>query len=145
MAVHAHRYHDLSVGHRVYNQGSKCEMLHGHNYRIHFNVEAEALDEIGMVLDFGIIKSTLCQWLEDSWDHKFLVWEQDPWSRYLIEIDPTVVWTPFNPTAENMAKYLVETVGPALLGDYRCRLDSVTVEETRKCSASFSLPQGYKE
>jgi len=145
MPVHAQRYHDLSVGHRVYNQGSKCEMLHGHNYRIHFNVEAKELNEIGMVLDFGVIKATLCQWLEDNWDHKFLIWEQDPWSRYLLEIDPTVVWTPFNPTAENMAKYLVETIGPVMLRNYPCRLASVIVEETRKCSASYSLPQGYKE
>ena len=145
MPVYAHRYHDLSVGHRVYNQGSKCEMLHGHNYRIHFNVEAKELNEIGMVLDFGIIKTTLCQWLEDNWDHKFLVWEQDPWSRYLLDLDPTVVWTSFNPTAENMAKHLVETIGPVILRDYHCHLASVTVEETRKCSASYSLPQGYKE
>lgn len=145
MPIQAHRYHDISVGHRVYNQGSKCEMLHGHNYRIHFNVEAQELNEIGMVLDFGIIKSTLCMWIENNWDHKFLIWEQDPWSRYLLEIDPTVVWTSFNPTAENMAKFLVEVIGPELLVGHACKLVSVTVEETRKCSASFNLPQGYKE
>lgn len=145
MPVFAKRYHDISCGHRVYNQGSKCEKLHGHNYRVHFIIEAPELNDVGMVLDFGIIKTTLCQWLEDNWDHKFLVWDGDPWSRYLVEIDNTVVWTDFNPTAENMAKYLVEVIGPAQLKGHGCTLVSCTIDETRKCSASFELPKGYRE
>lgn len=141
----AQRYHDFSYGHRVYQQGSKCEMLHGHNGRATFVISAPELNDVGMVIDFGVIKTTLCQWLEENWDHKFLVWDQDPWSRYLIEIDRTVVWTPFNPTAENMAKYLVEVIGPERLAGTGVTLVKVEFEETRKCSASFELPKGYRE
>lgn len=138
MAHKATRFHDISVGHRVYGQGGKCEHLHGHNYRIHFTLEAE-LDGVGRVLDFSVIKEKLCMWLEDNWDHKFLIWENDFWAAMLENVDPTVVKTSFNPTAENMAQYLVEVVGPMQLEGTGTRLICVTVDETRKCSASFNL------
>lgn len=143
MPIFAKRYHDFSCGHRVYQQGSKCENLHGHNYRVHFELEAPELDDVGRVLDFSVIKTLLCEWLEEEWDHKMLIWKDDPWSRYLLEIDRTVVWTPFNPTAENMAKHLVEVIGPQRLAGLPGRLVRVEVEETRKCSAAYMLPKGY--
>ena len=49
MSVYAERYHDISCGHRVHGQGGHCEHLHGHNYRVHFTVTAEELDEVGRV------------------------------------------------------------------------------------------------
>lgn len=154
MSWAAHRYHDISCGHRVYGHESKCAHLHGHNYRVHFTVVADPraeqldpqrapvlvgeLDSIGRVMDFSVIKSKLCMWLENVWDHKFLVWEQDPAAKALAEIDPAgVVVTPFNPTAENMAAFLVETVGPHVLHGTGCRLTEVRIDETRKCSASY--------
>lgn len=137
--ISAKRYHDISCGHRVHGQGGKCEHLHGHNYRVHFTVEASALDEVGRVLDFSVIKSKLCMWIEEFWDHKFLVWEADPWARDLAFIDPSVVWTEFNPTAENMAQFLVERVGPTQLEGTGCTLVSCLIEETSKCHAEFKL------
>lgn len=137
--ITADRYHDISCGHRVYQQGSKCENLHGHNYRVHFVIEAPELDDVGRVLDFSVIKSLLCMWIEEHWDHKMLIWDQDPWAQSLAQIDPTVIWTPFNPTAENMAKHLVEVVGPAQLAGTGATLIKVRVEETRKCAASYEV------
>ena len=129
----ASRYHDISCGHLVSGHSGKCKNLHGHNYRIHFQCTGEVVD--GMVIDFAVIKSTLCQWLEDNWDHRFLVWEKDPIKSYLLDIDRTVVVAPFNPTAENMAQYLLDVVGPKLLPP-EVLLIKVLVEETRKCSAT---------
>lgn len=141
MTMQAKRYHDISTGHRVYQHESKCAHLHGHNYRVHFSVESPELDKIGRVMDFSVIKSHLCMWLEDEWDHKFLVWENDPWSKILKETDPEgVVIVPFNPTAENMAQYLVEVVGPRRLAGTGVTLTHVEIEETRKCSCAYSLP-----
>lgn len=142
MPISAHRYHDISCGHRVHGHEGKCAHLHGHNYRVHFTVEADAgLDALGRVLDFGVIKSALCQWLEDNWDHRFLVWDQDPLLDALMALDPDgVVAVPFNPTAENMAEHLVNQVAPAQLEGLGATLTAVTVDETRKCSVSFIKP-----
>lgn len=139
MTHQVHRYHDISCGHRVYGHESKCAHLHGHNYRVHFTCEGE-LDTLGRVLDFSVVKERLCMWIERAWDHKFLVWEHDPWADRLVQLNPDgVVRSPFNPTAEAMAAYLVNTVGPMVLIDTGVKLVSVTVEETRKCSAEYSL------
>lgn len=145
--ITAQRYHDISVGHRVYGHESKCAHFHGHNYRIHFKVSLqEHLDGIGRVLDFSVIKSELCEWLESQWDHRFLIWDKDPDCHKLRVLDPTgVVIVPFNPTAENMAQYLVDVMAPHLFGRVEfveqyghVVLEECTIEETRKCSATYS-------
>ena len=161
--ITAERYHDISCGHRVHGHESKCCHLHGHNYRVHFVCRAKvgntSLDDLGRVIDFGEIKSRLCMWIEDNWDHKFLAWENDPvmlriadltevWDRPFNGGDAgeadtilkqSLVWTPFNPTAENMAQYLVEVVAPKQFLGTGIELISCRIEETRKCTASFNL------
>lgn len=149
--ITANRYHDISVGHRVVGHEGKCRHLHGHNYRIHFEVIAPDLDKVGRVLDFGVIKERLCLWLEDNWDHKFLAWEEDEMIRAIYETIPgkvefadafmfqaSIIWVPFNPTAENMAKFLVEEIGPLQLEGTGCTLTRAVIEETRKCSCSYT-------
>jgi len=157
--ITAERYHDISTGHRVVGHENKCRHLHGHNYRIHFVCEArpdcEQLDSIGRVIDFGVIKEKLCMWVENHWDHKFLAWEEDPvmdWASDAMAaafyggklagetedlFGGSLVFTPFNPTAENMAQHLVEVIGPQQLAGTGVTLVSVRIEETAKCSASF--------
>lgn len=134
------RYHDISMGHRVVGHENKCKHLHGHNYRIHFTCTAETLDSLGRVIDFGVIKQRLCEWLEEHWDHKMMIWEQDPLLDALSQIAPDdLVIVPFNPTAEHMAAYFVEVVAPQQLAGTGVYVRSVRIEETRKCSATYSL------
>lgn len=136
------RYHDISMGHRVFGHKGKCAVLHGHNYRIHFTCANTTLDILGMVVDFGVIKSNLCQWLEDNWDHKTLLFEKDTlWKEgaNVIHPDNGFIMVPFNPTAENIALYLLEIVGPHQLRNTNVRLAAVKVEETAKCSAMAVL------
>jgi 6-pyruvoyltetrahydropterin/6-carboxytetrahydropterin synthase len=151
--ITAERYHDISCGHRVYGHENACAGLHGHNYRVTFTLGSIAgdLDTIGRVIDFSIIKSKLCMWLEDNWDHKFLLWEKDPlYGRMSLLLregypgDPTdpltqsLIGVPFNPTAENMANHLMYIIGPQQLLGTGAGLQSVRVEETRKCSATVT-------
>lgn len=138
--IKAERYHDISCGHRVVGHEGKCRFLHGHNYRIHFTVAATQLDSIGRVVDFSVIKSALCAWLEDHFDHKFLIWSEDPMLAALQEVSSeSLVIVPFNPTAENIARYLVDVIGPQRLNQDGVQLISCKVEETAKCSATYSL------
>lgn len=134
------RYHDISCGHRVVGHESKCRFLHGHNYRITFTLQSvKGLDGVGRVLDFGVIKSLLCEWLETNWDHKMLLWQEDP---LLVSLGghEGVVSVPFNPTAENMAEHLLVLICPALLFEYSGLVATkIRVEETRKCSAVAGL------
>ena len=141
----ATRYHDISCGHRVVGHENKCRHLHGHNYRVTFTVEmdeVDATDAVGRVLDFSVIKDRLCMWLEATWDHKMLLWQNDPLLVHLTALGgicaESIVIVPFNPTAENMAQYLVTVIGPAMLHGTGTKLIKCVVEETRKCAAEFS-------
>jgi 6-pyruvoyltetrahydropterin/6-carboxytetrahydropterin synthase len=88
-------------------------------------------------------------WLEEEWDHKFLAWDEDKLMEGIfmevnnfLEDEETkmlresIVVVPFNPTAENMAQYLIEVIGPQQLGGTGIRLVEVSIEETRKCSVT---------
>ena len=145
------RYHDISCGHRVAGHEGKCASLHGHNYRITFTVSAEQVDELGRVIDFADVKAILCQWLEDNWDHKFLVFCDDPLLPALRRFENLAVGlgTPkslkvvgFNPTAENMAEMLLDMGNSLFIARHKhdgkplLTLEAVKVEETRKCSAT---------
>ena len=150
------RYHDICAGHRVVGHEGKCRHLHGHNYRIHFTCEAETLDDLGRVVDFSVVKDRLCVWLEKNWDHKFLVWEKDSLvcamhglinnGDYSLKQDreqfnDSLVWLKFNPTAENLANHILEVVAPAQLKGTGVTVTQVTIEETRKCSATVTTEQ----
>lgn len=135
------RHHDFCYGHRVVDHESKCKHLHGHNGRIHFTIRANdnKLDDIGRVIDFSVIKRKLCQWVEDVIDHRTLIWTDDPFLFTLMELDMDSIFkVPFNPTAENICRWFVEDVGPRLLEGTGCELIECTLEETRKCKATYT-------
>ncbi|NCC41129.1 MAG: 6-carboxytetrahydropterin synthase [Gammaproteobacteria bacterium] len=137
--ITATRYHDFSCGHRVVGHEHKCRYLHGHNYRVTFECAGD-LDAVGRVIDFGVMKARLCQWLEEHWDHKLLLWADDPLLESVRAASPeSVVAVPFNPTAENLAVHLLTVVGPAQLAGTGVTLIRCRVEETRKCSAAARL------
>lgn len=164
------RSHEICAGHRVVGHESKCRHLHGHNYVFHFHVapkldaqikslakeykvESAALDNIGRVIDFSVVKSTLCKWLEDNWDHRFLHWEKDLLISGLVyskcgvktalderddeDFMNSLVSLPFNPTAENLAAHMVEVIGPQLLDEHGVELIECRIEETSKCHVSY--------
>lgn len=146
------RYHDFCAGHTVTGHESKCAHLHGHNYRATFHVRVKehdpscegscintnVLDTVGRVVDFSVVKATLCEWLEEKWDHKFLINREDPRLPLLRDADGmSLVVCDFNPTAENMAQYLVEVVGPEVLADTDVELVGIELSETRKCSVTY--------
>lgn len=131
------RIHDFCAAHRLVGHAGACANLHGHNYRVHFTLSGAKADEKGMLIDFGEIKETFCKWIDDNWDHRTLLWERDPLAKPLQELDDSVVIVSFNPTAENMADWLLQGIGTALLGRWNeVHLARVTIDETRKCSAT---------
>ena len=144
--IQATRRHEICAGHRVVGQGGHCERLHGHAYVVEFTVQGHEgrtlLDTVGRVLDFGDIRTRLCEWLEANWDHRFLIWESDPLMPGLQELTrESLCVVQFNPTAENMAQYLLTEVGPNQLAGTGVQLVEVTVHETGKCRATATASQ----
>lgn len=71
--------HDLGLSccFRQWRAESHCNQLHGYAIAIRLVFEANELDHRGWVVDFGSMKS-LKGMLEDTFDHKLLVAEDDP-------------------------------------------------------------------
>ncbi len=61
----------FAAAHQLTMVSQKCENLHGHNWRIEVCVKGEKLDEAGVLIDFGVIKSHVAEIIE-TLDHKFL-------------------------------------------------------------------------
>lgn len=81
---------EISASHRLeLDYTSKCSAMHGHNWIITVFCRAERLDANGMVTDFSLIKRIV----KDRLDHTVL--------NDVLH---------FNPTAENIARWIVETV-----------------------------------
>jgi len=87
---HVKKRIEISAAHRLeLPYASKCNSLHGHNWIIHVHCKVEEVDAIGMVVDFSVIKKTIV----DALDHRNL---NDVFD--------------FNPTAENIARWVVDTI-----------------------------------
>jgi 6-pyruvoyltetrahydropterin/6-carboxytetrahydropterin synthase len=67
----------LSSAFRQWRAHSHCRFIHGYALAVKFVFEADELDRHGWVVDFGSLKS-LKGILEDNFDHKLLVAEDDP-------------------------------------------------------------------
>jgi 6-pyruvoyltetrahydropterin/6-carboxytetrahydropterin synthase len=129
------------AGHRLYKHESKCAFFHGHNYRVDIEVVGQGggteVDAVGRVVDFSQIKQRMLGWLDAHWDHAFIVFEQDENALAAVQmVEPTKYFVlPWNPTAENMARYLLEVVGPEVLGDLGVVAREVRVWETEESCA----------
>ena len=84
---------EIAGAHRLaLSYESKCQNLHGHNWIVEVTLQSQELNADGMVMDFSHIKREVHKAL----DHKYI----------------NDVVAPLNPTAENMAKWIADRLGP---------------------------------
>ncbi len=129
------------AGHRLLGHGGKCEHFHGHNYVAEFIVAGDAQDAVGRVIDFAELKAKCKGWLDSNWDHSFVVWDKDANAiDVLKQVTPSRYYLlPYNPTAENLAKYLLEQVCPEILAGTGGNAVAVRIWETDESYAEASL------
>lgn len=133
---------EFDAGHRVVNHESKCATLHGHRYVVEVEATAPSLDGIGRVIDFSVLKQKIGGWIDTQWDHNCLVFREDTIVISALKglpraKDPYIC--DWNPTAENMANFLLVSVCPEVLKGTEVTVVSVTVWETPNCCAVAKL------
>lgn len=142
MKIEAVRKIHFCAGHRVFGHESKCANMHGHNYVLWIHAEAATLDELGRVVDFSVLKERIDPWVQLHWDHTFLAYQNDHELLALESMSPkNKPWfiCPFNPTAENMAIYLLKEVIPKLLRDTGVTVSKLVLYETENCKVEVCL------
>jgi 6-pyruvoyltetrahydropterin/6-carboxytetrahydropterin synthase len=132
---------EFDAGHRVAGHEGKCATLHGHRYKVEIEATADVLDDIGRVIDFSVLKSAIGGWLDRFWDHTCVIWQDDEVLKVLRNLpgNKGPFAAPFNPTAENMAEYLLRVVCPRELAGTNVKVVAVTVWETPNCKAVARL------
>lgn len=142
MKIEAVRKFHFCAGHRVLGHESKCANMHGHNYVLWVHAEAPQLDELGRVIDFSELKEKIDPWLQANWDHTFLISHEDEELKKIEVISPkNKPWfiCPFNPTAENMGKYLIEKIIPELLKSTQVKVTCIELQETENCKVIIRI------
>lgn len=133
------RNQEICFGHRVYQDKLKCSNLHGHSCIFEFHCEARTLIDLQNLIDGSLIKNNICRWLLNNWDHKLLLWEDDPLALRIFELDTSVQIVTFNPTPENMANYLLNMIAPVQFNKNEIICFKVNVHGFSKCEASRGL------
>jgi len=83
----------FSGAHCLLGYRGACQNLHGHNWQVRVQLITEKTDEIGMALDYKVIKSKL-ELLLNQFDHQYL--NQLSWFKSQ------------NPTSENIARVIYQ-------------------------------------
>lgn len=132
---------EFDAAHRVIGHEGKCKYLHGHRYAVEASFVADDLDTLGRVIDFGVVKALLGGWIDEHWDHNTILCEKDKelGGRITSCTNQDIFYLPTNPTAENMADYLLHIVCPSLFATSNLRCVRVKLYETPQCFVEASI------
>ncbi|MDD4790383.1 MAG: 6-carboxytetrahydropterin synthase QueD [Candidatus Cloacimonetes bacterium] len=113
---------NFSAAHRLCGYQGACSNLHGHNWKVRVGIECSTLDEIGMALDYSIIKNILKSIL-DLFDHEYL--------------NDLPLLQGQNPTSENLARIIYIEMEKGL-ADYDAGIKEVEIYESERSSVIYS-------
>jgi len=135
---------EWDAAHRVLRHESQCSSLHGHRYAAEITCGANQLDSVGRVVDFGVIKGVVGEWIAKWWDHTTLVNSADShlldWCDYehkQFDKRPPYLFRG-EPTAENIAIELLNTAA-VLLKDTGVKVVKVVIYETPTSRAEVAM------
>jgi len=111
----------FSAAHQLRNYGGRCENLHGHNWKVDVYITAEKLDDVGLAVDFRVLKETTNEFLGQI-EHKFL-----------NEIPP---FNEMNPSSEHIARWLYLGLSNKL-NDGNVKVARIRVWESDNAAATY--------
>lgn len=104
------KHHFAASHHLILDYKSPCQRNHGHTFDVLVEIVSNSLDPNGMIIDFKKIKGII-----NKLDHQNL--------NEILD---------FNPTAENIAKYLQNEIRKEVLGEVK-----VTIWESPNASITY--------
>lgn len=135
------RFTGFPCTHRQWKAESHCRFVHGYSREFYFEFEAKELTKEGWVVDFGGLKE-IKNWLNDVFDHTFLVAHDDPHMEDFKRLDKEGVIQlrvlP-NPGMEGTALYVYEEASKILKKLYgdRAWISFVEVKENENNSGQY--------
>lgn len=84
---------NVDYSHRLMNHCGKCKSIHGHTATIEVTCSSCVLDQQGMVVDFGDLKSIIDTVVKDSIDHTAVLYikDEDILNAYIVSYKTSYV------------------------------------------------------
>lgn len=121
------------AGHRVVGHENKCANVHGHHFTLFVHAKAEKLDSVGRIIDFSVLKEKVGTWIDENWDHTFIMNSADDILMPIkdqMSVNKEVFVCDFNPTAENLATYLIDEICPVLMKGTGVEVSKIEIHES---------------
>ena len=113
---------DFSSAHTLRDYPGACSRMHGHNWKVELEAVATQLDDIGMGVDFKVMKQAARE-VSAELDHQ-----------YLNELEP---FKEINPTAENIAAYMYKEISVRINSE-TIKVTALTLWETERACVRYS-------
>ena len=113
---------DFASAHTLRDYPGACSRMHGHNWKVELEAVATRLDDVGMGVDFKVMKKAARE-IGGRLDHQ-----------YLNELEP---FKEINPTAENIAAYMYKEIS-ALINSDTIKVTALTLWETERACVRYS-------
>jgi len=117
----------FSAAHRLDGYQGECANLHGHNWKVRLGTFCKKTNEIGMTIDFKVLKKQFEKLLYE-FDHK-----------YLNDLE---IFSKHNPTSEFIAKIIFEKAS-AQINNSNCKVKEIEVWESDKYSVVYSIDETH--
>ena len=111
----------FSAAHKLVGYDGPCKNVHGHNWKVRVGILCDSVDQIGLTIDFGIVKKNLND-IMDKLDHKML--------------NELEYFSECNPTSENIAKLIFNECKEKFIQE-NCKIADVEVWESDRSSMIY--------
>lgn len=124
----------FEMAHALHGYDGKCAQIHGHSYQLWVTaigqpVTDAANPKLGMVMDFGVLKSIVNETVLCKLDHALVLSERA--GKVVAETNALfdrVEYVPYQPTCENLLIEMAEKIGDRLPAEVK--LHSLKLLET---------------
>ncbi|MBN1865294.1 MAG: 6-carboxytetrahydropterin synthase QueD [Victivallales bacterium] len=112
---------EFSAAHCLKGYKGNCSELHGHNWTVQAFVSAKELDDVGMAIDFRILKRELDSIVSEL-DHK--------------NLNTLHIFSAANPSSEFLAKHIFDRLSEKIVSG-RLSVEKVRVCESGDAGATY--------
>ena len=133
----------FETGHALYGYDGKCRNVHGHSYKLSVTVIGTPITDtnnvkLGMVIDFGDLKTIVKEDIVDKFDHATVFNKNTPHVELADELSKrghSVILVDYQPTSENMIIDFAEKIKNRL--PENIKLHSLRLQETETSYAEW--------
>jgi 6-pyruvoyltetrahydropterin/6-carboxytetrahydropterin synthase len=133
----------FETGHALFGYDGKCRNVHGHSYKLSVTVIGTPITDsdhvkLGMVIDFGDLKTIVKEEVVDKFDHATVFNKNTPHIELAKELSKrghNVILADYQPTSENMVIDFASKIRARL--PKNIQLHSLKLQETETSFAEW--------